>query len=337
MVPDLTPPQHQIGHPSGEEGSGPEGRPAIFSDLLGQDMAVELLCQAISRQRLAPAYLFVGPEGVGRRLAALRFAECLLSHGAGADRMVRRRILTHNHPDCLRVEPTYLHQGRPVTVAEAEELGVRRKSPPQIRLSQIRDVTQFLGRPTLESPRAVVIIEGAETMAEAAANGLLKTLEEPGNASLILLATSSAGLLPTIVSRCQLVPFRRLPQTLMATILDQAGYPQIFQQPEILRMAQGSPGQAIAAWNQLQALSEELLSALRQPPTTVRFALDLAHRISQELDTETQLWLVDYLQHHYWQIQGSPSLLTTLEQARIYLKRFVQPRLVWEVTLMALI
>jgi DNA polymerase-3 subunit delta' len=235
----------------------------------------------------------------------------------------------------LWVEPTYLHKGKPVTAAEAEELDLKRKSPPQIRLEQIRDIARFLSRPTLEANRAVVIIEGAETMAESPANGLLKTLEEPGQATLILLATDSANLLPTIVSRCQTIPFRRLSQEMMADVLQRTGRGEILQHADILSMAQGSPGQAIAAWEQLQTISPELITALQHPPRQLREALDLARRVSKEMDTESQLWLVEYLQQVSWQGQRSPAMLDALEKARFYLRRFVQPRLVWEVTLMS--
>ncbi|MGD1858442.1 MAG: DNA polymerase III subunit delta' [Leptolyngbyaceae cyanobacterium] len=305
-----------------------------FADLLGQETAVALLSQAIAQERIAPAYLFVGPAGIGRRLAALRFAECLLRPTATTSTALRRRIGDRNHPDLLWVEPTYLHKGKPVTVAEAEELDLKRKSPPQIRLEQIRDIVRFLSRPTLEANRAVVVIEGAETMAEAPANGLLKTLEEPGAATLILLAEDSARLLTTIISRCQTIPFRRLSADTMAAILQQTGHAEILSRTDILALAQGSPGKAIAAWQQLNTLPTDLVAALSQKPADLRAALDLARRISKEMDTESQLWLVDYWQQVIWANQRSPAALQTLEQARIHLRRFVQPRLVWEVTLM---
>lgn len=318
---------------------------SLFTGLLGQETALGLLSQAINQQRLAPAYLFFGPPGVGRSSAARQFAAQLLSpvppvshHSENEQGTVNvslhRRIQQLNHPDLLWVEPTYLHQGRPVTVVEAAELGVRRKSPPQVRLEQVRDITQFLTRPPLESPRSVVVIEGAETMAEAAANGLLKTLEEPGKATVILLAPNTSALLPTLVSRCQCIPFRRLSITLMATILDAQDYGGILDNPVILALAQGSPGQAISAWQQWESLPSDLLHAVNQPPQTLKVALTLAQQITKALDTETQLWLLDYLQHLYWQGQASAATLHALEQARFYLRRFVQPRLVWEVTLM---
>ena len=248
---------------------------SLFTGLLGQETALSLLTQAIRQQRLAPAYLFCGPAGVGRATAARQFAAQLLSERSASDPpeggpgtinpSLQRRIQQRNHPDLLWVEPTYLHQGRPVTVAEAAELGVRRKSPPQVRLEQVRDITRFLTRPPLESPRSVVVIEGAETMAEAAANGLLKTLEEPGNATVILLAPNLSALLPTLVSRCQCIPFKRLSLTLMATVLATQGCGEILNAPVILALAQGSPGQAIAAWQQWESLPPDLVTTVTAP------------------------------------------------------------------------
>ncbi len=312
----------------------------VFADLLGQETAIDLLSAAIAQQRIAPAYLFAGPEGIGRTLAARRFAECLLTTDRGTtarQAALRKRIEGGNHPDLLWVEPTYLHQGKLITQAAAEDTGLQRKSTPLVRLEQVREISRFLARPPLEADRAVVILSGAETMPEAAANGLLKTLEEPGQATLILLATETAKLLPTILSRCQTIPFRRLSTDLTATILTQVGYGEILQQPEILTMAQGSPGQAIAAWQQLQAIPADLLAQLARPPADLKQALTLARRISKDLDTEGQLWLIEYWQQICWQQTRSPRLISALETARTHLRRFVQPRLVWEVTLMEMV
>ena len=91
----------------------------LFEDLIGQPLAVDLLSAALDQGRVAPAYLFAGPEGVGRQLAAVRFLEGLLADGQPSVRE-RRRLLERNHPDLLWVEPTYQHQGRFLTRAEAE-------------------------------------------------------------------------------------------------------------------------------------------------------------------------------------------------------------------------
>ncbi len=318
-----------------------------FSPLLGQPQAVRLLTQAVVRDRVAPAYLFVGPAGVGKGLAALCFAELLL--GWQTDTLPERlqhRIQQRNHPDLLWVEPTYLHQGKRLSQAEAIAAGLKRKSAPIIRLEQVREIAQFLSRSPLSASRFVVILEAAETMPEGAANGLLKTLEEPGQATLILLAPSVEALLPTLVSRCQRIPFYRLSSDAMAQVLQRAGAGEILQHPEILQLAQGSPGEAIAHWQQLQELPPDLLHLVTQPPRTAREALRLARQIDQTLDPETQRWLIDYLQQCYWQ-QACQQLPTSeltsqpglqqLEKARDYLVRNVQPRLVWETTLLNLV
>jgi len=310
----------------------------MFSSLIGQPQAIELLTCAVGRDRIAPAYLFVGSAGVGRGLAAREFVALLLSHAfQPPSATLLQRIRQGNHPDLLWIEPTYMHQGKRIAASEAAELGVKRRAPPQIRLEQIREISQFLSRPPLEARRAVVVIEDAETMAEAAANGLLKTLEEPGRATMILIAPSLESLLPTLVSRCQRIPFRRLSQTDLVNVLQQTEHTDILQHPEVLALAQGSPGEAIAHWQQLQAIPAELLAAVSHPPTSLRLALEVARQIDQTLDPEAQLWLVDYLQHSYWQTLRRPALLQRLETTRRHLRSYAQPRLVWEVTWMDLL
>ncbi|MBO9998893.1 MAG: DNA polymerase III subunit delta' [Cyanobacteria bacterium SID2] len=298
---------------------------------IGQETALNFIEAAIDRNRIAPAYLFSGSDGIGRSIAARYFAERLLQGN--------RQILD-NHPDFLWVQPTYLQNKQLLTPAEAEAKGLKRKAPPQIRLEQIREIGRFLSRPPLEAPRQVIVLEQAETMAEAAANGLLKTLEEPGRATLILIAPSIEALLPTLVSRCQRIPFYRLSPDNLARVLRETGYEEILNHPPILAVAQGSPGAAIEAWKQLQSIPPELLVKTRKIPRTLREVLELAKEIDRALDTAEQLWLIDYLQQTYWdqycQQSGINLPLQQFEKAREHLRRYVQPRLVWEVTFMQL-
>ncbi|AOX01007.1 DNA polymerase III subunit delta' [Moorena producens PAL-8-15-08-1] len=312
--------------------------PGAFDFILGQDQAIALLHGAITTNRIAPAYLFAGPSGVGRNLVARAFIEQLFCQGIPADGQVsiKKRLIQGNHPDVLWVEPTYLHNGILVSATEAVQKGIQRQAPPQIRLEQIREIARFLSNSPLEASRKVVVLEQAQTMAEPAANGLLKTLEEPGNATLIVIAPSTESLLPTLVSRCQRIPFYRLGPETMTTVLRQTGHQQILQEPSVLAIAQGSPGEAIAAFEQLQAMPPNLLTQLTQLPHTSRQALALAKEIDNKLDTHTQLWLVKYLQHCYWQSHTQPDMIKKLEQARRYLLSYAQPRLVWEVTLLEL-
>lgn len=309
-----------------------------FSRLIGQAQAIEILSRAVEKNRLAPAYLFVGAAGVGRALAARCFIELLFGLNSSIDpQKLQKRLQQGNHPDLLWVKPTYLHQGQRLSAEEATAAGLKRKTAPQIRIEQIREIAQFLGRPPLEASRSVVVLEEAETMAEAAANSLLKTLEEPGRATLILIAPSESALLPTLVSRCAIARFSRLKTADVAMVLENAGYGEILAHPEILAIAQGSPGEAIASWQQLQAIPPDLLQNLTQLPKKPYDALELAKQIDKTLDTEAQLWLINYLQHRYWQSTHKPGVIQHLEQAKNHLLKLAQPRLVWEVTLLNLV
>lgn len=327
---------------------------AAFAPLLGHAKPKLLLTQAVAQGKLAPAYLFAGPAGVGRSLAARCFAQLIFGQAAryGSDpqaqQSLAQRLSLGNHPDLLWVEPTFLHQGKTLSRAEAEAAGLKRKTAPQIRLSQVREVARFVSRPPLEACRSLVVIDQAETMAEAAANGLLKTLEEPGNATLILLAPSPEALLSTLVSRCQRIPFGALDEAEMQAVLVAQGQRDILDQGEILALAEGSPGQAIALWQQLQTMPEDILTAIAQlphwlspagstaSPASPKAVLSLAALIAKQLDLEGQLWLISYLQQRLWQaaLGSSRPALEALENARLLLLRYVQPQLVWEVLLL---
>jgi len=324
-----------------------------FTPLLGQPQAVTLLRQAVEKDCIAPAYLFVGPEGVGRGLAARCFLELLCCQPSPRQphpsvSQVQSQLRQGNHPDVLWVEPTYQIQNRRIPARQAIAEGVKPKTPPQIRLEQIRDISRFLSRSPLSAPRNLVVIEQAERMAEGAANGLLKTLEEPGQATLILLAPTLESVLPTIVSRCQRIPFYRLPEPIVSQILSQNLSPDLspdlsqngqtaLRNPAIVKMAEGSPGEAIACARWLESLPEDLMHLAEAPPRTPRSALTIAKQMAKDLDLEAQIWFLGYLQHAYWNHFHNPALIERLEKARFQLQRSVNPRLVWEVLLLELV
>ncbi|MFM7268347.1 MAG: DNA polymerase III subunit delta' [Cyanobium sp.] len=317
----------------------------LFADLIGQPLAVRLLEAALRQRRLAPAYLFSGPEGVGRRLAALRFLEGVLTPSAdpGGDPALRRRLLQGNHPDLLWVEPTYSHQGQLVPLSRAEAEGVPRRSPPQLRLEQVRELSTFLTRRPVEAERCLVVLEAAEAMAEAAANALLKTLEEPGGGMLVLLTAAPEQLLSTIRSRCQTIPFRRLSapeiEAVLGTIASEEldpGDPPCPDPVELAELAAGSPGGLLLHRRQWRALREGLATRLLALGPEPIEALHLARDLSEDLDGAQQLWLIDWLQLALWRRHGRRSDLQRLERLRSQLRGHVQPRLAWEVALLEL-
>ncbi len=320
-----------------------EGEPDLFADLLGQHLAVTLLQAALKQGRLAPAYIFAGPEGVGRRLAVLRFLEGVISEGQCNERQ-RRRLIERNHPDLLWVEPSYTHQGRLIPRSEAEEAGVSRRTPPQLRLDQIREVSRFLARKPLETSRGLVVLEEPEAMAEAAANALLKTLEEPGHGLLILLSAAPERLLATIRSRCQLIRFTRLNAEEMQLVLhrlpaqaDLDAINHALLQTELVQMAGGSPGALLAHVRQWMRVPPELMGRLKGLPTQPIEAMGLARDLTEALDGEQQLWVIQWLQQQLWSQKQAERALWRLEHLRMQLVSFVQPRLAWEVTLLDLL
>jgi DNA polymerase-3 subunit delta' len=257
--------------------------------------------------------------------------------------MICQRLQQFNHPDVLWVEPSCLHQGKLLTNQEAAELGIKKKAPPQIRIEQIRQISQFLAKPPMLGEQSLVVIDQAQTMPEGAANALLKTLEEPGKATIILIAPTVESLLPTLVSRCQKISFFRLSDEALNQVLINLNYLEIKDNKSILGIAQGSPGQAIDLWKQLESIDAQLLESLIKIPCNAIAALELAKTIDQQLDNTAQLFLLDYLQYIYWQncydLQSRANcrdLINELERSRKYLLNYVQPRLIWESLLLTL-
>jgi DNA polymerase-3 subunit delta' len=210
-------------------------------------------------------------------------------------------------------------------------------------LDQIRDISRFLSRQPLESSRGLVVLEEPEAMAEAAANALLKTLEEPGHGVLILLSAAPERLLSTIRSRCQLIRLIQLSAEDMQSVLqrlpaevDQEAVKQGLMQPEIVAMAGGSPGALLDHIRQWSRVSPELMGRLHSLPTQPIEALALARDLTEALDGEQQLWLINWLQQHIWRLQKDQRVLLKLERLRVQLLSFVQPRLAWEVTFLGL-
>lgn len=167
-----------------------------FAQIIGHDRQKDILRRALAGGRLAHAYLFAGPEGVGKRLLALATARALFcGNGTGCGECAACRKVDHrNHPDLHVLEP----EGS------------------SIKIEQIRAIQRDLSLRPVEGNRKVCLIEAAESMTTAAANALLKTLEEPrGDTLLILLSSQPQRLLETIRSRCQTLHFSRQPLALI--------------------------------------------------------------------------------------------------------------------------
>jgi len=173
-----------------------------FDSIVGHDRQKRILRQALKNRRIAHAYLFDGPDGVGKRLMALALARALLCQdGTGCgDCSSCRKVDHNNHPD--------------IHLLDADGSS--------IKIDQVRGLQHELALRPLEGNYKICLIDGAEQFNPAAANALLKTLEEPQpNTLIILLSSRPESLLPTIRSRCQRLPFQRLPKQRLIEVLSE--------------------------------------------------------------------------------------------------------------------
>ena len=310
-----------------------------FKNIFGQDLALKILQSAISEKHIAPAYLFSGPEGVGRKTTAKIFIKLILDNGLESE-SIKRKIESNNHPDLLWIEPKYLVHGKSISQREAKLENISIKAPPQIKINQIKDIIDFLGKKPLESEKSIVVIEDIEKMNESASNALLKTLEEPNEGLFILITKRQEKLLATIKSRCQIVPFKRLKEDQLKNIINGTeNIEKIYDIQtktieDLLIFSNGSPGIFLANLEYLKEIPSSLRNNNRIKLTNKIESLKLAKEITDELNIEQQLWLISFYQNNAWEKENNSKIVLKLEELRKQLLSYVQPRLAWEVTLL---
>ncbi len=217
-----------------------------MSDVVGHARPVKILMRALGSGRVAHAYMFVGPDGVGKATLAFNFAKALQCQAGGADACdscaACEKVSRGNHPDVIFVEP----EGA------------------QIRIEQIRELQQRIVYRPLEGSRRCVILDRAHDITLQAANALLKVLEEPpGGNVMILISRSTSVLPPTIVSRCQVIQFSPLsPAEVARCLQDRHGW----DRDESVRVGSRSKGSVKMAMElrdlPLVAEEEEILDFL---------------------------------------------------------------------------
>jgi len=217
-----------------------------FKDVLGHSRAITLLQRAMTNEKVVNSYLFLGNEGIGKKVVALQFAKALnclgkeVEAGEACDHCVSCKKIDHAlHPDVLLIEP----EGQ------------------NIKVDQIRQLQKELVYRPYEGRRRVCILTAADRMAPHIPNTLLKTLEEPPlHTVIILLANNSRFILSTILSRCQPVRFHPLPIPLLTRWLtDTKGFTAT-DAHLLASLSEGSPGKALEIQEEIrQVPREELL------------------------------------------------------------------------------
>ena len=202
-----------------------------WEEIIGHAEQKRQLRTLLEEGRMPHALLFSGPDGIGKRMLGQALAAAILcgQKAAPCGRCESCRAMrTGSHPDYYEVLPES-----------------RGKSAKIIRIEQIREMQTIASRYPILSQARVVLIDDAECMNEAAANSLLKTLEEPeGQITFILVTSARTSLLDTIVSRCMPVAFGMLPAEEMTAALEARGIPAA-EAAELAALSDGSLGRAI--------------------------------------------------------------------------------------------
>ena len=215
----------------------------MWKKILGHRKQIEQLAAALQQKKTAHAYLFSGIEGIGKKQTAIGLAQGLNcpdeKETPCGHCLSCQKIANGTHPDCTLIEP----------------------AGTSIKIDVIRELKQKIYLHPLEGKAKVVLIDQAEAMTEAAANALLKILEEPPRQTFfILISARPMQLLPTIRSRCQRLEFNPLTEQTIAEKLMQEKMPK----EEALKRAEISGGSLTTALQFDLALLEQTKEQLKQ-------------------------------------------------------------------------
>lgn len=249
-----------------------------FEHILGHGELMERLGRAALTGRTGSAYVFLGPQGVGRKQVATAWAQALnclappegFPFACGTCRSCRL-IAGGQFPDLLLVEP---EPGK------------------DLKIDQIRHLLKEAHYRPYEGKKRVFIIDRADAMTAGASNALLKTLEEPPETLLlILLAQSEGTLLPTIRSRCQMVRFGSLPVPLIVQSLVEQGASEA-QATWLAYQTSGSLGDALSELQETekrQSLRQEVFQGFDAMASDPLRPFQMAERFKDEAIPVLQL------------------------------------------------
>ena len=198
----------------------------MFDNIIGNTKIKETLIESVKQNKTSHSYLFVGIQGVGKKIMATEFAKGLLCLDKSKYCNNCKSCIefnTNNNPDFLLIEP----DGN------------------SVKIEQIRDMQKKIQEKPIISNRKVYIINDADLMTKEAQNCLLKTLEEPPSfANIILIGSNSNSFLPTIKSRCTIIYFNKITNGEMINYL-KTNYNMSNISSNMLKLFQGSIGKSI--------------------------------------------------------------------------------------------
>lgn len=244
--------------------------PAENLHLIGHSLQKGHFLDAFHGKRFPHGWIFSGQRGIGKATFAYTLARYILSGRTDrntdfspSDPLVRR-IAAHSHGDFLSLE--------------------REEGKQEITVEQARKIPSFFSQTTAEGGWRVVIVDEADRMNRSTMNGILKSLEEPPDQTVLILVTQSMGrLLPTITSRCQTMKFSPLPHDQMVKVIDHLK-PEIpsGQKESLIQYSDGSPGRFFEFIEEAE-LAHNLSELLEQVPwRTLKPMIPLINRAAKD-------------------------------------------------------
>lgn len=220
----------------------------LFDDILGHEQIRDVLSRVVTRP--GQAYLFHGPQGVGKTMLAERFAAALLFSEEEQAKLNRGRLSEHlqSHPDFIRFE--------------------REEGSKEFSVRQVRELLQRLSLSSARGGKIVVLVQEADTLNEEGCNALLKTVEEPSHSLIFLFVAERPERLPaTLRSRLAPLACSRVPKATIEEWLKAVH--EVTDPAQLAEAARGCPGRALhhlndlSGWrrskDQANALAEQLL------------------------------------------------------------------------------
>jgi len=300
---------------------------------------IRLKLDRIAQKNLiSNAYIFCGPENVGKKETAIKFiAEIIKTNNSGLN--AYPRIKDNNFPDYLKIEPTYISKGNLINQSEIDK-DKNQTTKAFIRIEQVRNIKVFLSTKSIQSTKKFILIENAHLLNESSSNCLLKTLEEPTNGVFILLTSKLNLLLDTIISRCQIIRFKPYSYQELKQLIEQSKNKteDLLLDSAVLEnlvyISNGSPRQLLdnlAIWNQIP---EDIKHNIQSHLENYENILVLAKNITNDLNLNQQEFLLNYMQRNWWKRNKNKRVVEILESIKSNINANIQPRISWEVGLL---
>ena len=256
----------------------------VTNSMIGHQKIIKLLSRSIEKNKVAQAYLFSGPEGVGKFTLAEKFVKSLISE---EDFTILCNMVKKGSADKRGENKKFLSDLIILKPEVEEKKGIAKER--EIKIERIREVQKEMSLFPSHGNYRALIVNNAHKMNKASQNALLKTIEEPNETSIIILITHEEGkLLPTVKSRCQKIKFNLVADSEIEKLLEDAeilGKDPAFKN-KIISFSAGRPGWAVKITRDKKELysRENTLEEFKKiPAMNIAQRLEMAEEFSKNI------------------------------------------------------